>query len=97
MNSFTVEDLIEKMADCEWLYLSYIFRIIFGVLALIIVACLLLIPIILSIYLIVFCEAKYGIGHIICNLVYILFVYIYFDFVKNAFVKTAGVFFVLHC
>lgn len=94
---FSREDLIKKMADCEWLYFSFIFRIIFGVLALIIIAIILMIPIVASISLIIVCEAKFSLGSIVCNILFYLLVYFYFDFVKNAFVKTAGFFFVLHC
>lgn len=94
---FSREDLIKKMADCEWLYFSFIFRIIFGVLALIIIAIILIIPIAASISLIIACEAKFGLGSLVCNILFYLLVYFYFDFVKNAFVKTAGFFFVLHC
>ena len=94
---FSREDLIKKMADCEFLYFSYIFRIIFGVLALIILAIILLIPIGLSILLALFCDARFGLGSLVCDLLVYLLVYFYFDFVKNAFIKTAGFFFVLHC
>lgn len=94
---FAREDLIKKMADCEWLYFSFIFRNLFGVLALLIIAIILLIPIGLSILSIYYAEVKCGLGSALCSLLYYFFVYYYFDFVKNAFVKTAGFFFVLHC
>ena len=98
MNSFYAEQLIEKMSDCEWLYFSFIFRIIFGVLSLIIIGILLLIPIALSILLFLYCEQKCSaFSSLVCNIIVYIIVFYYFDFVKRAFIKTAKFFFVLHC
>lgn len=97
MSDFVIEELIDKMARCEFLYFTYIFRIIFGILALIIVTIILLLPIGLSIILCLFVDAKCGAGSFCCNIIFILLEYFYFDFIITVYVKTTKFFFVLHC
>ena len=97
MSDFVIEDLIDKISRCEILYLTSIFRIIFGILALIIVTILLLLPIIISIMLCMYVDAKFGLGSSCCNLIFYLFVYFYFDFIITTYVKTTNFFFDLHC
>lgn len=97
MDYFELEDLIKKMADCEFLYLTYIFRIIFGVLALVFIGLVLSIPLGLSILLCVYCDQKFGLGSSIASIIIYIIIYFYFDFVKNAFSKTYHLFFKLHC
>ena len=97
MSDFVIEDLIDKMARCEFLYFTYIFRIIFGILALIIVTVILLLPIIISIISCIYVDVKCGLGSSCCYIILYLLVYFYFDFVINIYIKTTNFFFDLHC
>lgn len=97
MSNFAIEELIDKMADCEFLYFTFIFRIIFGVLALILIGIILLIPLILAIYLCLYCDAKCGMGQLVISIIIYILEIFYIDFIKNAFIKTSNFFFVLSC
>ena len=98
MTDFEIGDLIDKMADCEFLYFTFIFRIIFGVLALILIGFIFVIlPLSITIVLFLYVDARCGCGSIVINLVILLLEIFYFDFIKNCFIKTAGFFFVLSC
>jgi hypothetical protein len=98
MTDFEIGDLIDKMADCEFLYFTFIFRIIFGVLALILIGFIVIIlPLSITIFLFLYMDARCGWGSVVINLVILLLEIFYFDFIKNCFIKTAGFFFVLSC